>query len=309
MDEIDRRAEAVRGFNRFYTKQIGVLGSGLLQSPFSLTEVRVLYELAHRDALTARTLAAELGLDPGYLSRMLTRFEKRGFLAREQSADDARRRHLRLTPAGQRAFAPLNRRAHDDIVAMLNRLRRDRQLRLLNAMSEIRTLLDPAPAHSPPQAFVLRPPRPGDLGWVVRAHGAMYAAEYRYDITFEALVAGIVADFVKHFDPRRDGCWIAERDGEPVGSIFLVRKTRTVAKLRLFLIDPAARGAGLGARLIDECIRFARQAGYRKIVLWTQSDLLAARKLYKRAGFRRTGSERHHSFGHDLVAETWELAL
>ena len=303
---IDRHAAAVRGFNRFYTRRIGVLRAGLLDSRFSLTEVRVLYELAHRDGLNARELIDELDLDPGYLSRLLGSFEKSGLITRSPSATDGRRRELRLTAAGRRAFAPLNRRAHDEMVAMLQPLPVAAQSRLLAAMRDVETLLAREPKARP---VVIRAPRPGDMGWVVAAHGALYAAEYGYDMTFEALVARIVADFVERFDATRDGCWIAEGHGVPVGSIFLVRKSKTVAKLRLFIVDPAVRGGGVGSKLIDECVRFARAAGYRTITLWTQSELLAARRLYERAGFKRIAAERHRSFGHDLVGENWELRL
>ena len=302
----DARIDAVRGFNRFYTRRIGVLDEGLLDSPYSLAEVRVLYELAHREGLTARQLIDELDLDAGYLSRVLGSFERNGLLTRTPSASDARRRELRLTAAGRRAFAPLNRRAHDEMVAMLRPLPVAAQSRLLSSMREVETLLSPQPKPGP---VVIRAPRPGDMGWVVAAHGALYAAEFGYDVTFEALVARIVADFVERFDARRDGCWIAESHGVPVGSIFLVRKSKLVAKLRLFLVDPAIRGGGVGSKLIDECVRFAREAGYRTITLWTQSELVAARRLYERAGFKRIAAERHHSFGHDLVGENWELRL
>ena len=305
-DTTDRHAAAVRSFNRFYTRRIGVLRAGLLDSGFSLTEVRVLYELAHRDGLTARQLIDELDLDAGYLSRVLGSFERNGLVTRTPSASDARRRELRLTAAGRRAFAPLNRRAHDEMVAMLRPLPVAAQSRLLSSMREVEALLSP---QEKPGPVVIRGPRPGDMGWVVAAHGALYAAEYGYDVTFEALVARIVADFVERFDARRDGCWIAESHGVPVGSIFLVRKSKSVAKLRLFLVDPAIRGGGIGSKLIDECVRFARDAGYRTITLWTQSDLVAARRLYERAGFKRIAAERHHSFGHDLVGENWELRL
>ena len=303
---IDRHAAAVRGFNRFYTRQIGVLRGGLLDSRFSLTEVRVLYELAHRDGLTARQLIAELELDPGYLSRVLGAFERNGLVTRTPSATDARRRELRLTAAGRRAFAPLNRRAHDEMVAMLQPLPAAAQSRLLSSMRDVERLLAP---QSKPGPVVIRAPRPGDMGWVVAAHGALYATEFGYDITFEALVARIVADFVERFDAKRDACWIAESHGVQVGSIFLVRKSKSVAKLRLFIVDPAIRGGGVGSKLIDECVRFARAAGYRTITLWTQSELIAARRLYERAGFKCVANEPHHSFGHDLVGENWELRL
>jgi DNA-binding MarR family transcriptional regulator len=305
-EALDRRAAAVRAFNRFYTRRIGVLKTGLLDSPFSLTEVRVLYELAHRDGLSAAVLATELELDPGYLSRLLGAFESKGFVARKPAADDRRQRILALTARGRRAFAPLDERAHAEMVDMLRPLAAAAQERVLAAMNEIGRHLGPGGAAP---VLVIRPPRPGDLGWVVQAHGALYAGEFGYDVTFESLVARIVADFGRRNDPRRESCWIAEMGGVPVGSIFLVRQSRHVAKLRLFLVDPSARGLGLGARLVDECIRFARAAGYRAITLWTQSELVAARKLYERAGFRLVASERHQSFGKDLVGENWELTL
>lgn len=304
---IDRRAAAVRSFNRFYTRRIGVVREGLLESRFSLAEVRVLYELARHDHLTAKALGAELELDAGYLSRLIGDFERRGLLTRTASKTDGRQRHLMLTAAGRRAFAPLERRAHDDITRMLRTLPASGQRRLIEAMQTIESLLSrPGLAAA---GIVLRPPRPGDMGWVVQRHGELYAAEYGYDATFEALVAGIVADFVRRFDPARDCCWIAERGGEAVGSVFVVRKSRTVAKLRLFIVDPAARGTGIGARLVDECVRFARRARYRTLTLWTQADLLAARALYQRAGFKRVATERHRSFGRDLTGETWDLQL
>jgi DNA-binding MarR family transcriptional regulator/predicted N-acetyltransferase YhbS len=304
---LNRRTAAMRSFNRFYTRRIGVVREGLLESLFSLAEVRVLYELAHRDDLTAKVLGAELELDAGYLSRLIGAFERRGLITRTASKTDGRQRQLLLTAAGRRAFAPLDRRAHDEIAQMLRRLPASGQKRLIEAMHAIESLLSPRGFTA--KAMVLRPPRPGDMGWVVQRHGELYADEYGYDATFEALVAEIVADFVRSFDPARDCCWIAEVGGEAVGSAFVVRKSRTTAKLRLFIVDPAARGAGVGARLIDECIGFARRARYRTLTLWTQSDLLAARHLYQRSGFKRIASERHRSFGHDLVGETWELQL
>jgi DNA-binding MarR family transcriptional regulator/N-acetylglutamate synthase-like GNAT family acetyltransferase len=303
---LEQRIAAVRRFNRFYTKQIGVLGD-YLESPFSLTEVRVLYELAHRDGLTAAALAGELGLDPGYLSRILRRFEQRGFLQRARSASDSRRAVLALTGRGRRAFAPLQARSREQIAGLLQRLPAGRQQRLVEALGAVEELL--GAAGDRPAAYVLRPPRAGDFGWVVQRHGALYAAEYGWDERFEGLVAGVVAEFVRQFDPRREQCWIAEKNGEPVGSVFLVRRRQRVAQLRLLLVEPSARGAGLGARLVDECLRFARRAGYRKVTLWTNSVLVAARRIYQAAGFRRVRAERHRSFGHDLVGETWELTL
>lgn len=304
---LEQRVETARRFNRFYTRKIGVLDEGAYESPFSLTQVRVLYELAHRDRPTATELGRELGLDPGYLSRILRVFEKRGLVARTRSPADGRQSHLALTGQGRKVFAPLNARSHDEVAALLSSLSSGEQRRLIVAMQEIERLLgDRAP---PQRSVLLRPPQPGDLGWVVQRHGAVYAQEYGYDASFEALVAEIVAHFVQHYDARRERCWIAEQDGENVGCVFLVKKSATVAKLRLLLVEPTARGTGLGSRLVSECVQFAREAGYRTVTLWTQSELTAARRLYERAGFRLVRKERHHSFGKDLVAETWDLAL
>jgi DNA-binding MarR family transcriptional regulator/GNAT superfamily N-acetyltransferase len=314
MSNVDSRLEAriaaVRRFNRFYTQRIGVLGDGLLASPFSLTEVRVLYELAHAAAEappSASALAASLGVDEGYLSRILRGFVQRGWVRRQRSAADARKGLLSLTSGGRKAFAPLDARSHDDIRALLEKLSRGEQAALDASMRTIERVLGAPADRSAP--VVLRPPMPGDIGWVIHRHGVLYAAEYRYDMRFEALVARIAADFVEHFDVAHERCWIVERGGEIVGSVFLVRKSATVAKLRLLLVEPSARGLGLGARLVDECVRFARDAGYRKIVLWTQSELFAARRIYERAGFVRRAAKPHRSFGRKLVAETWELAL
>ena len=298
---------AVRAFNRFYTRQIGVLGDHLLDSPYSLTEMRVLYELAHRDGPTAGELARDLGLDAGYLSRILRRFEARRLMARQASSADGRQTHLRLTRRGRAVFAPLESRARDAIGAMLEKLSDTERRRIVDAMTTIERLLGERPAE--PAPYVLRPHRPGDMGWVVHRHGVIYAQERGYNEEFEALVARIVADFLDRFDPARERCWIAERRGDLVGSVFLVRKTSTIAKLRLLLVEPQARGLGIGRRLVDECVRFARQAGYRKVTLWTQDDLMAARSIYKHAGFACVDRSRHHSFGKDLVTETWELSL
>jgi DNA-binding MarR family transcriptional regulator/GNAT superfamily N-acetyltransferase len=304
---VDQRIHAFRRFNRFYTQRIGVLQKGLLGSPFSLAEARVLFELAHRDRPTAATLVRELELDAGYLSRILRGFERQGLLAKEASKDDGRESHLSLTGAGREAFADLERRTQEDLRGVLAAIPPSGQARLVEAMRTIEEVLGAAAPERP--AVVLRSPEPGDMGWVVHRHGALYAQEHGYDASFEALVAEIVAKFVQHFDPRRERCWIAEKDGEIVGSIFLVRNSATVAKLRLLLLEPQARGLGVGARLVDECVRFAREAGYRRITLWTQSHLEAARRLYEKAGFRLAGQEAHRSFGHDLVAETWNLEL
>jgi DNA-binding MarR family transcriptional regulator/GNAT superfamily N-acetyltransferase len=305
--QIEARVSDVRRFNRFYTRQIGLLREAYLDSPFSLSETRVLYELAHRERPTATELGRDLGLDAGYLSRILRGFQKRGLLKRTQSEDDGRQSHLALTPRGQAAFAPLNTRSRDEIGAMLGTLPASEQTRLVQAMHTIEGILGAKPERKVP--YLLRPHKPGDMGWVVHRHAALYAQEYGWDERFEALVAGIAAKFIAGHDPARERCWIAERDGEIVGSVLLVRQSRTVAKLRLLLVEPAARGHGIGARLVDECVRFARQAGYRRIMLWTNDVLHAARRLYEKAGFRLLRAEPHHSFGHDLVGETWVLTL
>jgi DNA-binding MarR family transcriptional regulator/N-acetylglutamate synthase-like GNAT family acetyltransferase len=301
--------DEVRRFNRFYTSRIGVLDEGLLDSPFSLTEVRVLYEIAHRDGATAARLADDLGIDRGYLSRMLRRFETQGLLRRMASAEDGRARLLELSARGRRTFSALNARQESEIAALLAPLTPVQQQRMVSAMTEIQRVLD-APASATERShWILRPPMPGDLGWVVHRHGALYAKEYGYDEHFEALVAEIVAEFVKNLDPARERCWIAERNGEIAGSVFLVRKSQTVAKLRLLYVEPTARGWGIGGRLVDECIRFARQAGYRRMTLWTQSELVSARRIYEGAGFKLVARKPHRSYGKDLVAETWELRL
>jgi DNA-binding MarR family transcriptional regulator/N-acetylglutamate synthase-like GNAT family acetyltransferase len=305
--ELDVRAAAVRRFNRFYTRQIGVLNEGLYRSPFSLTEVRVLYELAHRENATASDLIAALGLDAGYLSRILRGFERSGLLGKKPSATDGRQSLLALTRRGQEALAPLEERAHEEVRAMLRGLSVPDQRRLVEAMRSIEGMLGPRDEAKAP--YLLRSHRPGDMGFVVHQHGVLYAEEYGYNEEFEALVASIVASFLRHYDETRERCFIAEKDGEIVGSVFLVRKSNTVAKLRLLLVDPKARGLGIGSRLVGECVQAARQFGYRKITLWTQSELLAARHLYRQAGFERVDQNRHRSFGKNLVAETWELKL
>jgi len=305
--ESDRLVDAMRGFNRFYTKQIGVLHEGLLGSEFSLTEVRVLYELAHRKTPTATALAKELNLDPGYLSRILRRFETRRLVGKRASTTDGRQTLLSLTPRGRKVFAPLNARSHREVAAMLGPLSAAEQRQLLSAMGTIERLLGDRPAPRVP--YLLRSPRPGDMGWIIHRHGALYAQEYGWDERFEALVAEIAARFIQNLDPKRERCWIAERDGNTVGSVFLVTKSKTVAQLRLLLVEPMARGLGIGNRLVRECVRFARRAGYRKIVLWTNSVLHAARHIYEETGFRLIHQESHRSFGHDLIGETWELTL
>jgi len=295
----------VRRFNRFYTHQIGVLQHHLLKSPFSLTEVRVLYELAHRKRTTARALCQELGLDRGYVSRMLQRFESKGWTGTVVSPEDRRSVFLSLTAKGRKVLAPLERRSSQEVSAMLARLSSRQQKRLLAAMDDIEGVL--APEHEIAAPYVLRRHRPGDMGWVVQRHGELYWQEYRYDERFEALVAGIVSEFIARFDPTRERCWIAEKDGENAGSVFLVKKSASVAKLRLLLVEPSARGLGIGKRLVEECVQFAGAAGYKKIMLWTQSELVAARAIYQDVGFKLVGKQKHNSWSRrDLVAETWE---
>lgn len=309
MRPIDQRADAVREFNRFYTRRIGVLGDAHLGSAFSRGEVRVLYEIAHRHRPTASEIGDALGLDRGYLSRTLRAFKRRGLIV-TTPGKDRRTSLLRLTAAGKRAFGPLDRQAHDAVAAMLQPLDSAGQRHVVESMRAIRVALaDPAAAPTARAGYTLRAHQPGDMGWVVHRHGALYANEYGYDERFEALVAKVVAEFIENFDPFRERCWIAERDGEIIGSIFVVAKSTTVAKLRLLLVEPSARGLGLGTRLVDEVVRFARRARYKKIVLWTQAELTSARKIYTAAGFKLVAEEEHRLFGLPSIAETWELAL
>ena len=301
---------AVRRFNRFYTRQAGLLDEGLLDSPFSLTLVRVLYEIAHRPGITATELREILALDPGYLSRILSGLRRQGLVSARAPASDRRQRRLSLTARGSRTFGTLDARSSEEVGAMLARLSRRERRELIDAMRAIEGILGKPGEHDTAGPEVeLRDPRPGDLGWVVKRHGELYAAEYDWNTEFEGLVAGIVGRYVAERDPRLERCWIAELDGEPAGSVFLVRDTATVAKLRLLLVEPWARGHGVGTRLVEECLRFARSAGYAKVRLWTNDVLHAARRIYERAGFRLTEENRHHSFGHDLVGQTWELDL
>src|SRR2546423_116937 len=302
-----KRVDAVREFNRFYTSRIGVLAEGYLSSRFSVTEVRVLYELAHRGSATASELRRDLGIDAGYLSRILRGFARRGMLARTAAKDDARKSIVRLTSRGKATVAPLEARARDQIGALLEHVPAAEQDRLVTSMHTIERGLRPGPLAKPKVA--LRSHRPGDMGWVVERHGALYWEEYGWDESFEALVADIVAKFVTHLDPKRERCWIAEVDGERAGCVFCVKKSKSVAELRLLLVDPQARGLGIGSRLVDECIRFARAAGYRELTLWTNDVLVAARRIYERAGFELVESERHRSFGKALVGQNWTLRL
>jgi DNA-binding MarR family transcriptional regulator/GNAT superfamily N-acetyltransferase len=301
------RVEAVRLFNRFYTKKIGVLHSRLLESPFSLAEARVLFELAHAGETTAAALVSELDLDAGYLSRILRDFEQRGLLRRTPSKIDRRQVCLSLTIEGKECFCRLDARAREQIGAMLEELAAVEQTHLIESMQRIQILLDSRPQTD--SSYLLRSHQPGDMGWIVQRHGVLYAEEYGWDEHFEALVASIVAEFIRREDSKLERCWIAEKAGTNVGLVLLVKETKRVAKLRLLLVEPSARGLGIGTRLVDECTRFARQAGYRKIVLWTNDVLRQARKIYVAAGYQLIRAEPHHSFGKDLVGETWELAL
>jgi len=304
---VDSRVARVRQFNRFYTRQIGALNRGFLDSEYSLTDVRVLYELRHGDGLTASMLGQELALDAAYLSRILREFERKGLLLKHPSTSDRRRTHLRLSAKGRRVFDAIEARQRVAVADMLHGLPTDDQRNVVESMKQIERLLEPERARE--VSYSLREPRPGDIGWIVHRHGALYHQEYGWDEQFEVLVAEIAADFAKHHDPKRERCWIAEFEGEVVGSIFCVRKSKTVAKLRLLYVEPSARQLGIGTRLVDECIQFARQAGYRKMTLWTQSVLSAARRVYERAGFKLVHEEPHRSFGADLVAQTWDLDL
>jgi DNA-binding MarR family transcriptional regulator/N-acetylglutamate synthase-like GNAT family acetyltransferase len=307
MSELQQRVAAVRRFNRFYTQRIGVLGEGHLSSPYSLSEVRVLYELAHREKPTASELGRELGLDAGYLSRMLRGFEKRGFVARKPSQTDGRQSLLSLTRKGQEAFATLNTRSSEEVGAMLRGLGAEDQRRLVEAMRTVQALLGGGAEEQAP--FILRSHQPGDMGWVVHRHGVLYAREYGWGEQFEALVADVVAKFLEQHDAKRERCWMAEQDGENVGSVFLVQQSKTVAKLRLLLVEPKARGLGVGRALVSECIRFARQAGYKKVTLWTNSLLHAARHLYEEAGFVLVHEEPHPAFGKGSMGQSWDLKL
>jgi DNA-binding MarR family transcriptional regulator/GNAT superfamily N-acetyltransferase len=301
---------AVRRFNRFYTRQIGLLDEGLLHSPFSLTEVRLMYELAHRPGITATEIREILALDAGYLSRILRGLRRQGLVTARAPAADRRRRELALTERGRRTFDGLDARSSEEVAGMLARLSRGERRELVEAMRGVERLLGkaadgPAPGREP----TVRGPRPGELGWVVKRHGELYSAEYGWDSEFEALVAGIVGQFAAEHDRRVERCWIAELWGEPAGSVFLVRKTDEIAQLRLLLVEPWARGHGVGTKLVDECLRFAREAGYRRMTLWTNDVLHAARRIYQRVGFQLVEEKKHHSFGHDLVSQTWELDL
>jgi DNA-binding MarR family transcriptional regulator/GNAT superfamily N-acetyltransferase len=306
-DPLERQIAAVRGFSRFYTSKLGIIEPKLLHSRWTLQEARIIYEIAQRDGCTATDLVRALGLDAGFLSRTLQALQRRQIVARKPSKSDRRVTEIALTAKGRAAFAELDRRSRDEVAALLGGLDTAARAALVDAMITIEHALEPpAPQPAP---LLLRSHRPGDIGWVVARHGALYAEEYGWDISFEALVGEIGAQFIRSFDPSREHCWIAEIGGEPVGSVFLVRASDEVAKLRLLLVEQKARGLGLGRALTEQCIGFARQAGYRSITLWTQSMLVAARGIYQRAGFRRVKEQPHHSFGVDLVGETWQLDL
>lgn len=300
-------AEEMRRFSRFYTRRIGVLHEGYNGSEFSLTEARIIYELAHLEVATASDLVKSLELNPGYLSRVLKSFEARGLIRRDAAPNDGRQQLISLTEAGQHHFAALNARSRTDMLRIVGDLTSRQQERLIAAMNEIETLLSAEPERG--ASYVLRPHQPGDLGWAVQQHGLLYAEQYGWDETFEALAAEVAAKFLRDFDPKRERSWIAEKDGENVGCIFLVKQSDEVAKIRMLLVHPKARGLGIGKRLVEECIRFAKQKGYKKITLWTNDILTTARRIYQQAGFKLMAEERHHSFGHHMMGETWELEL
>jgi DNA-binding MarR family transcriptional regulator/GNAT superfamily N-acetyltransferase len=304
---LDRRIAAVRHFNRFYTQKLGVLSEAFLNTPFSLTEARVLHALAHRDGATATWLGRELDLDAGYLSRILRDFERRELIQRIQSLQDGRQTLISLTSAGRDAFEPLDRASHGEVGSMLAPLAEADQDRLVGAMRIVGGLLGDRAEAAP--AFMLRAHRPGDMGWVTQRHGQLYSEEYGLNHKMEAYVAEVVAKFLRDFDPAREHCWIAEQDGAPIGSVFLVKESDTIARLRLLIVEPRARGLGVGRRLVEECVRFARQAGYREVTLWTHSILIAARRIYDSLGFEIVDTETHDEFGPELVGETWNLRL
>ena len=299
---------AVRAFNRFWTQQIGLLQAGLVDTPYSLTEARVLFEVAQREATDLADLRGALQLDAGYLTRVVGRLKDAGLITTRRSPDDGRRQVIRLTDRGRAEFGMLDARSSDATAAMLEGVPAADRRRLVAAMATIEGLLAPRPSE-PPRAYLLREPGPGDLGWMVQRNAAIYAAEYGWDQSYEALVARIVADFAHHHEPARERAWIAEMDGEPVGCVLCVRRDDETAQLRILLVDPAARGLGIGARLVEECIRFARNAGYRSLVLWTNDVLVSARRLYEAAGFELVDENAHRSFGHDLGGQTWRLDL
>jgi DNA-binding MarR family transcriptional regulator/GNAT superfamily N-acetyltransferase len=304
--KVDAQVGAIRAFNRFYTRKIGVV-DGMASRPFALAEARVLYELAHRKQPTATDIRKELGLDAGYISRILREFERRKLIRREQSQTDERQKFLSLTVKGQRAFTPLDERSDRDVAAMLEGLSPAERKQLVDAVQAVRRLLGDKVQTS--TSYLLRQHQPGDLGWIVSRQAILYAEEYGWDGTYEALASEIVAQFIKNYDAKCERCWIAEKDGNRVGGVFVAKASDDIAQLRLLHVEAEARGLGIGKRLVEECIRFARQAGYQKVTLWTQSILHAARHIYRQAGFEVVREQQHHTFGKDLTAETWELDL
>lgn len=307
MDPSALCAEAMRRFSRFYTRKIGVLEEGYNGTDLSLSEARVIYELAQHEGTTASVLVDVLGVNPGYVSRMLKGLAARGLVTRSPAPGDARQQNLQLTEAGQETFAALNARSRNDMLRLVGDLTAAQQKRLIRAMSEIETLLSADAEERAP--YILRPHQPGDLGWAVQQHGMLYAQQFGWDASFEGMAAEVAAKFLRDFDPVRERAWIAEKDGENIGCVFLVKQSEDVAKLRMLLVHPKARGLGLGKRLVEECIRFARAKGYKKITLWTNDILTTARHIYEKAGFKLVASEPHFSFGHHMVGETWELDL
>jgi DNA-binding MarR family transcriptional regulator/GNAT superfamily N-acetyltransferase len=305
MAATDRVAE-VRAFNRFYTSVIGVVSEAMLRTPYTLTEARVIFEVGQRPATEVVQVRRALDLDPGYLSRLLTRFEADGLIVRTRSAEDARRQVIALTDAGRRAWRDLDERSVTQVTALLDRLDEDGQRRLLDAMTDIQELLADTPRD---RQVVLRPPGPGDFGWIVQRHGALYHREYGWDQTMEAMIARIVADHAAGRDPRREATWIADLAGEPVGSVMCNREDDRTARLRVLLVEPSARGMGVGGRLVDECVRFARQVGYQRMVLLTYQTLADARRIYQRAGFHIADQRATRAYGQDLIEQTWALDL
>ncbi len=306
-NQLDESISLFRRFNRFYTKQIGLLTQGLLKTRFPLTQARILYELGQQEQSTAGDIISELSIDPGYLSRILSNFEKEGLLAKIRSKSDSRQQILKLTPQGKKAFAVLNQRSKKEAQTLLLSLSEEDRYQLLHAMQTVESILGTEP--KTPTSYLLRPHQPGDIGWIVHRHGVVYSEEYGFDETFEAVVAEILVKFIRKHNPKREFLWIAEQNGERIGSVMVVDASHRVAQLRLLLVEPKARGKGIGMRLINECINFSRRNRYRKIKLWTESNLLEARHLYTKAGFERVDEDPHQSFGHDSVAEFWELAL
>ncbi len=305
--QLSKQVEAVRRFNRFYTHQIGVLNKSMLNSPYSLTEARVLYELSQTDATTASELGYTLGLDAGYLSRMLQNFRKKGLIRKQRSKTDGRQSILSLTEKGRDTFVELNGKSCDEVGKMLEKIADPDRKELIQAMNRIQTLL--GTPQTGQKAYLLRHYQPGDIGWVVQRHAELYATEFNWGGEFEAMVAEIAASFINNYDPKKEQCWIAEMDGERVGSVFLVKVKEEIAKLRMLIVEPKARGLGIGARLVEECIRFARKSGYKKMTLWTNSNLHTARRIYQKAGFQLVQKNASQQFGKEWIEETWEMEL